>query len=141
MMLSMAYDSSQGGMLQVHRPEVCYPASGFRLTRTELHPIVRAGAPTIPARSFTASSDTRVEQVLYWTRIADMLPTGWTVQRIDIMRSNLAGMIPDGLLVRFSTALVEPEPAFAALERFARELLVAVGPAGRRQLLGAVYGK
>ena len=139
-MLSVAYGSSQGGMLQVHRPEVCYPASGFRLSRTELHPIARAGAPSIPARSFTASSDTRIEQVLYWTRIADMLPTGWTVQRIDIMRSNLAGMIPDGLLVRFSTVTPDVGVAYATLERFARELLAAVGADGREKLLGAYYG-
>ena len=139
-MVSMAYGSSQGGMLQVHRPEICYPASGFRLTETRLHPIADPGHMTIPARSFTAASDTRIEQVLYWTRIADMLPTGWTVQRLAIMRSNMSGLIPDGLLVRFSTAMPDPVLAFATLERFARELLGAVGPAGRRKLLGAVYG-
>lgn len=140
-MLSMAYGNSQGGMLQVHRPEICYPASGFRLTETRLHPIVDPGHRTIPARSFTATSDVRNEQVLYWTRIADMLPTGWTVQRLDIMRSNLAGKIPDGLLVRFSTTVEDGDRAFATLERFARELLVAVGPGGRRKLLGEVYGE
>lgn len=138
-MLSMAYGSSQGGMLQVHRPEVCYPASGFRLTKTSLHPIARPGAPAIPARSFTAASDTRVEQVLYWTRIADMLPTGWTIQRIDIMRSNLAGMVPDGLLVRFSTITPDVATAYATLEGFARDLLAAIGPAGRRKVLGAAF--
>lgn len=140
-MLSMAYGSSQGGMLQVHRPEICYPASGFHLTETRLHPVVDPGHPTIPARSFTAASDTRIEQVLYWTRIADMMPTGWTIQRLDIMRSNIAGKIPDGLLVRFSTALEDSHLAFATLERFARELLVAVGPSGRHKLLGSVYGE
>ena len=140
-MLSMAYGSSQGGMLQVHRPEICYPASGFRLTETRLHPITDPGHLTIPARSFTAASDVRIEQVLYWTRIADMLPTGWTVQRLDIMRSNITGKIPDGLLVRLSTTVDDAPLAFATLERFARELLATVGPSGRRKLLGAVYGE
>ena len=139
-MLSMAYGSSQGGMLQVHRPEVCYPASGFRLSKTEIHPIERKDALPIPARSFTAASDTRIEQVLYWTRIADMLPTGWSIQRIDIMRSNLAGLIPDGLLVRFSTVTPDVDVAYATLERFARDMLAAVGEPGRRKLLGSVYG-
>jgi EpsI family protein len=32
-MLSMAYGDDQRGGLQAHRPEVCYPAQGFKLGR------------------------------------------------------------------------------------------------------------
>ncbi|MFT4027242.1 MAG: EpsI family protein [Novosphingobium sp.] len=31
-MLLAAYGSTQGGMLQLHRPETCYPAQGFALS-------------------------------------------------------------------------------------------------------------
>ena len=46
-MLVMAYGSSQGGMLQVHRPEICYPASGFRLTDTKLETLPVDGGYSI----------------------------------------------------------------------------------------------
>ena len=34
-MLSMAYGDDQRGGLQAHRPEVCYPAQGFKLGKVE----------------------------------------------------------------------------------------------------------
>lgn len=138
-MLVMAYGSSQGGALQVHRPEICYPASGFRLTDTVVRDLRIGNGKTIPTRFFTARSDTRVEQVLYWTRIADVLPTSWTGQRIAIMRSNLAGYVPDGLLVRVSTIHEDPVRAKLSLDRFCRTMLAAIGPEGRRMLVGQHY--
>lgn len=135
-MLVMAYGSSQGGMLQVHRPEICYPASGFRLSRTRTQPLDIGGGHSVPMRAFTASNDLRTEQVIYWTRIGNALPTSWTGQRIAIMESNLAGEVPDGLLVRVSAVDTNAGAAAAALGRFVRTLLAEVGPNGRRQLLG-----
>lgn len=136
-MLVMAYGSSQGGMLQVHRPEICYPASGFRLTETLTEALPVGNGHTIPVRAFTATSDTRVEQVMYWTRIGDALPTSWTSQRVAIMESNLLGAVPDGLLVRLSTVGEDVTVSRTVLAEFARAMLATVGPTGRRQLLGA----
>lgn len=138
-MLVMAYGSGQNGALQVHRPEICYPASGYKLTRTERYDLPLDNGKQLPARTFTAESDTRVEQVLYWSRIADFLPTGWADQRIAIMRENLAGYIPDGLLVRISIASSDRDAAMDGLERFCRALLDAAGPDGSRKLVGMDY--
>jgi EpsI family protein len=135
-MLLMAYGSSQGGMLQIHRPEICYPASGFQLTETKITAIALRDGHTVPARSFTASSDTRTEQVLYWTRIGDMVPTSWSGQRLAVIRSNLAGSIPDGLLVRLSTVSSDPERAQDTLKTFAAMMLSAMPVATRRMLIG-----
>ena len=136
-MLLMAYGSSQSGMLQIHRPEICYPASGFSLTQTEQTTIPLGGGRVVPARSFTARSDTRVEHVLYWTRIGDTLPVNWTAQRLAVMRSNLAGSVPDGLLVRLSTVSDHVAQSEEMLEGFARAMLSAIGPRGRRMLIGS----
>ena len=75
----------------------------------------------------------------YWTRIGDYLPASWTTQRVDVMRENLAGFVPDGLLVRLSTVSQNADQAQAMLERFARAMLTSVGPAGRRMLIGPNY--
>ena len=139
-MLLLAYGSSQSGMLQIHRPEICYPASGFALTRTEETTIPLGGGRSVPARRFTARSDTRVEHVLYWTRIGDMLPINWTAQRLAVMRSNLAGSIPDGLLVRLSTVANDIVQAEDMLQRFARAMLETIGPRERRMLIGPLAG-
>jgi len=135
-MLLMAYGSSQGGMLQIHRPEICYPASGFHLTETQVTSIPLTTGRKVPARGFTATSDTRVEQVLYWTRIGDMIPTSWYGQRLSVIRSNLAGMIPDGLLVRLSTVSIDPVQAQQTLKTFAAAMLGAMPPTTRRMLIG-----
>jgi EpsI family protein len=139
-MLLLAYGSSQGGMLQIHRPEICYPASGFRLSETQVTDIPLGNRQGIPGRSFIASSDTRVEQVLYWTRIGDHLPTNWYGQRLAVVRSNLVGTIPDGLLVRLSTVSQSAEQGQDTLKRFARAMLEAMPITTRRMLIGPAAG-
>ena len=139
-MLLLAYGSSQGGMLQIHRPEICYPASGFHLTETRVTSIPLPGGHAIASRSFSASSDTRVEQVLYWTRIGDMLPTSWSGQRVAVVRANLAGLIPDGLLVRLSTVSADPAQAQATLKRFAAAMLSEMPVPARKMLIGPAAG-
>ena len=139
-MLLMAYGSSQSGMLQVHRPEVCYPAGGFKLTETVITRIPLRDGFGIPVRSFVAQSDTRTEHVLYWTRIGPLLPVSWAQQRIAVMRSNLQGYVPDGLLVRLSTVAADAGQARRALELYAQTMLDAIGPARRKMLLGPGAG-
>ena len=53
-MLLLAYGSTQGGSLQLHRPETCYPGQGFGLSQfaeADFHFV--AGLP-VYARRFTA---------------------------------------------------------------------------------------
>ena len=132
-MLLVAYGSSQGGMLQIHRPEICYPASGFRLTDTVEDMMPVGNGRSIPVRRFTAASDTREEQVLYWTRIGQALPVSWAEQRLAVVRSNLRGYVPDGLLVRLSTISGDVKSAQDTLQRFAAVMLGLLGD--RRRLL------
>ena len=135
-MLLMAYGSSQGGMLQIHRPEICYPASGFHLSETKVTAIPLGPHRAVASRSFVASSDTRVEQVLYWTRIGELVPTSWVGQRLAVVRANLHGQIPDGLLVRLSTVSNDPDQAQATLKKFARAMLDAMPKTTQHMLIG-----
>lgn len=139
-MLLLAYGDSQGGMLQIHRPEICYPASGFHLTETQVTSIPLGGGKAVAARSFTANSDTRVEQVLYWTRIGELVPTSWWGQRLAVVRANLHGQIPDGLLVRLSTVSSDADQAQATLKKFARAMIETMPLAHRRMLIGPGAG-
>jgi len=133
-MLLIAYSGQQDGMLQVHRPEVCYPASGYDITRTREHPIRLSGGMELESRFIVAESRARTEQLIYWTRIGPSFPTRWIAQRWAVVEENMKGIIPDGVLVRISTIAPDDASALAILDDFAKEL-VRVAPAKVRQAL------
>ena len=137
-MFLVAYSSVQDGLLQLHRPEVCYPTSGYQLSETRIQPVAFANGERVPARMFTAASPTRVEHVLYWTRLGQALPTSWSEQRLAVVRANLKGLIPDGVLVRMSNVENDAEKAFGVLEQFASNLAGSVTP-NARQILWKAY--
>lgn len=135
-MLVIAYGSTQSDQLQLHRPEVCYRAFGFEVTGSRAVRIPVAPPEVLPARELVASTNERTEPILYWTRIGDHLPASSREQRIMKLRSELAGYVADGVLVRMST-VGDPDPAkFAALERFAKMLLDSTDPRGLPALVG-----
>lgn len=133
LMVLMAYSPSQDGVIQIHRPEVCYPASGYRLTTNRLHDL-RLGPVEVPTRFIVAESETRREQLMYWTRLGQHIPSNWRGQRTAVISENLAGRIPDGILVRFST--VGNADAGPMLDSFAQTLFAAAGTPLRQLLIG-----
>lgn len=135
-MFLVAYSNVQDGMLQVHRPEVCYPAGGYRLSPRRVEEIPNGVGGTIPATIFSADGVSRIEQVLYWTRIGNSFPTSWLDQRIAVLRSNVDGTIPDGILVRVSSLAPDMASAQGELTAFAAQMVKAVSPAARRLMIG-----
>lgn len=135
-MLLIAYSNVQDGMLQVHRPEVCYPAGGYRLSPTRVEAVPNGVGGVIPANVFSADGVSRTEQILYWTRIGSRFPTSWVDQRMAVVRANLEGLIPDGMLVRISTLAPDMNAAQADLTAFAAQLVQAASPTARRLILG-----
>ena len=136
MMLLVAYSNLQDGMLQVHRPEVCYPASGYQLTPTQPVEIANGVGGEIAANVFSASGVSRTEQVLYWTRVGSRFPRRWITQRLSVVQANLEGIIPDGVLVRISNLDPDMKGALPDLTSFAATLICDVGPLGRRLMAG-----
>lgn len=134
-MLLLAYNNAQDGVLQVHRPEFCYPVGGFELTPTR-DIMIEASGSSVPANFFTASAPNRVEQVAYFTRLGSAYPRKWSEQRIAVMRANLAGEIPDGIMMRVSALGDDPREAQGLLTRFARQFIENSNPKLQRLLLG-----
>lgn len=137
-MLLIAYGGGQSGLFVIHRPEACYPAQGFRLRdKAEIRlPVGRASAVT--GTFWSAVSDVRSEQLLYWTRIGDDFPQSWAAEQMTLVRNNLSLVLPDGVLVRMSTLTADPAAAQKRLTIFARALVAGVRPLGRRILLGGL---
>jgi len=134
-MLSMAYGDDQRGGLQAHRPEVCYPAQGFKLGKVDDGPLLTTFG-TIDVRRLTTSLGTREEPVTYWLTVGDQIVRNKWDKRIAEIRLGLTGQIPDGLLFRVSSIDRDTSRAFAMQEKFAADMLAAVPVETRRQLSG-----
>lgn len=134
-MLVLAYKYMQDGIIQVHRPEVCYPASGFSLD-SERSIALDLADTSVPAKAFVARRDQRIEQVLYFTRLGVEFPLSWIEQRTAVLSANLAGEIPDGLLGRVSIIHPDQSIAIRLLAEFLSRLAADGRPGLRDLLLG-----
>jgi EpsI family protein len=132
-MLLLAYNNLQDGVVQVHRPEVCYPVGGFELSQTRDVQLDVLGKQ-VPANLFTAKGPDRVEQVLYFTRLGAAYPRTCGEQRWTVARANLDGVIPDGMMMRASLLGQDQAAAFATLSQFSTEF-IAASPAELQKLL------
>lgn len=135
MMLLIAQSPGQDGVLQVHRPEYCYPAGGFSLSRSERLMLPMPSGQVVPATTFSAISPNRTEQLLYWTRVGHGLPTTWAEQRWEVAKANLKGFIPDGVLVRVSTISPDPSALDLVIE-FSKALVGTMRSPDRQVLVG-----
>jgi EpsI family protein len=131
-MLLIAYGANQTGFLQVHRPEFCYTAAGFKLSNPREHTIELAPAASIRAKSLDAARDGVIERLVYWTRIGNHMPLSWTEQKLTIAEDNLRRIIPDATLVRVSTIVESEQQALTSVDDFVRTLIQAVPPVQRR---------
>ncbi len=136
MMLVIAYGAVQNDLLQLHRPETCYAAVGFKISGSQPALVALGGAAELPVRELTAETDTRVEQICYWTRIGDDLPTDGSQQRWVKLRQQMHGFLSDGVLVRVSTVAERSPEVFAELSDFAASMVDAMKPVDRAILIG-----
>ncbi|NYE62162.1 exosortase B [Duganella sp. 1224] len=138
-MLALAYAREQRQDVKIHLPDVCYPAQGYKvLSGTPAQLTVAPGAP-VPGRRLLAAGNGRMEAISYWVRIGDAYPQGGLAMRMKIFKDGLRGQIDDGLLVRVSMLVDQPEQAAASYARQQQFLqaLVAAVPPGRQVLLAA----
>jgi EpsI family protein len=131
-MLLLAQSGSETGILQIHRPETCYTASGYHISEVIPHP-VRIGSAVLPANAMDATANDATEHVLYWTRIGNRMPANWGEQRLAVAEQNLRGILPDAILVRISMVSSDGSRAWAALDAFTRSLIGSV-PANLRDV-------
>lgn len=138
-MLLLAYNNAQDGVLQVHRPEFCYPVGGFVLSDTR-DITLKANGRAVPANIFTATAPNRIEQVAYFTRLGSAFPRKWSEQRAAVIRANLAGDIPDGMMMRVSALGIDQREAQPLLTDFSRQFIESTNPKMQHLLLGQDSG-
>lgn len=134
-MLSIAYGGDQSDALQLHKPEICYPAQGFELV-DKSEAVMQVEAKSIPVVRIDVRQADRLEKVTYWTTVGDQVVQGKVQKKLVEMSYGLNGRIPDGILFRVSSLDGDGERAYARQAEFVRALMGSVSPATRARLIG-----
>jgi EpsI family protein len=135
-MLLIAYGGEQSDLLQLHRPETCYPAVGMDIAARELGSVELAGGGQVPAVFLSARGQERLEDIVYWTRLGEALPRTAAEQRTDRLRAAMRGVTGDGMLVRASTNRFGPGPGWPYLTSFLADLMKSVPVRSRAGFVG-----
>lgn len=135
-MLSIAYGGNQSDNMQVHRPEVCYPAQGFPVLRQPKVEKLILPYGNIQVRRLVAGAGERIEPITYWLTIGDAVAGTGLRWKLDQLKYGLTGVIPDGLIFRVSTITPDYAKAYALEDSFVRGLLAHLPPASRERLIG-----
>ena len=99
------------------------------------------GAATVPARRLLAQQDDRQESIIYWSRMGEALPQDGGQQRKARLEIAMQGIIPEGLLSRFSIVGDDPGLDWAAIGAFVAALIAAIAPNRRNVLIGTERAK
>jgi EpsI family protein len=134
-MLSIAYGKNQSDALQLHKPEVCYPAQGFTLLAKQTGTLELLGRPIAATRLQTRMGQ-RVEPITYWTVVGDHITKGGIDKKLTEMRYGLNGRIPDGMLVRVSSIDTGTNNAYLMHNQFAEQMISAITPDVRIRFSG-----
>ncbi len=135
-MTLVVHGDTQSNELQLHRPEICYPAYGFDLKANRPIRLQLAPAAALPARMLVCAAKERQENVVYWTRLGEFLPVTGNEQRLDRLKTSFQGLVADGLMARFSTVGADADGSFQLIRGFAPELIRATRAQFRPALIG-----
>jgi len=134
-MLSISYGADQRGSMEAHKPEVCYPAQGFKVTSNTADTLDTAfGA--IQAKRLDTNMGSRREPLTYWFTVGENAVTNRFQKRLVEMKMIITGEIPDGLLFRVSSIDQDPQHAWAMQDAFVTDLLAEASPSARKRLAG-----
>lgn len=139
-MLAIAYGSDQSDTMQVHKPEVCYPAQGFEIHNNVVDRVTTPYGE-IAVRRLIAVQRHRREPLTYWITTGDQIVSGQIGKKLAELSYGLRGQIPDGMLVRVSSIDNQDRRAFSSQDEFLRQLLAALDPETRSRLSTLSYGK
>lgn len=135
-MLSIAYGKNQSNDLQLHKPEICYPAQGFSLLMKTAGTVNLMNRP-VAVSLLETSLGQRYEPITYWTTVGSRITTNQTNKKLAEIRYAVAGRIPDGMLVRISSIDKSTSNAYLIQRQFASEMINAIAPEHRARFAGS----
>jgi EpsI family protein len=134
-MLSVAYGRQQSVGLQMHRPEVCYKAGGFRVQGLAQGQLKLGGRDLLVTR-LLASMEGRPEPITYWRLLGDDVVADETQFKLRQLSLGASGAIPDGMLVRVSSIDEDTSAAYKVHEGFVQAMAQSLKGPQRKRVLG-----
>lgn len=134
-MLSIAYGADQRDAMQVHKPEVCYPAQGFTLESKALG-VLSTPVGQIPVVRMVTRMGGRHEPLMYWVTIGEKVVQGNVQKKIAEIEYGMKGLIPDGIIFRVSSIDRDTDRATVELDKFANQLLAKLSNESRKTISG-----
>lgn len=135
-MLSIAYGEDQRDNMQIHYPEVCYPAQGLRIVSNRVGHIDTAQGSILVRRLEAEMGGQRYEPLTYWIMIGSEVVIEGTGKKVAELKYGLRGDIPDGMVFRVSSINRNTEEAFLNQNKFVSDLIFTLQPDARRRLAG-----
>jgi EpsI family protein len=130
-MVALAYAKEQRQDVKIHQPDICYPAQGYQMQKTETvsFDTLQHTAPVIGKRQLYYGQN-HLEAVSYWIRVGDRTMTSGLQMRLKIIEDGLLkGRLDDGILVRVSSVIPDESKqadAYALQEKFLKEFVETV---------------
>lgn len=135
-MLSIAYGRDQSNDTQLHTPEACYPSQGFKVENRTEHSVGTGFGPIDAVQLMTTMGPQRTEPLTFFVRVGDGVARGSRDRNLARIQMALQGYRVDGMLFRVSE-VTKRSNAFELQDQFIVDLLQAVGPEGRRRIIGS----
>lgn len=135
-MLSIAYGRDQRGNLQLHQPEVCYPAQGFTVLDKHKETL-QLSQRSIAVTKLETQLGRRLEPVTYWTLVGESIYRGGIEKKLAEMAYGKSGLIADGMLIRVSSIDANVQNAYEQQSRFATDFIQALPPDLAKRFAGA----
>lgn len=136
-MLSIAYGGDQSDNLAVHKPEVCYYAQGFEITKVFSDELLTQYGK-LPIKRLMAIKGSRNEPITYWVTVGDKAVLPGIEEKLQKLRYGLTGSVPDGMLVRVSSINHDNTKAYQLQAAFVRDLLGMIKDNERVRLIGSL---
>lgn len=135
-MVSIAYGSNQSDSMQIHKPEVCYPAQGFQIRRNNINDLLELDSKKLNVQRLIAYKGSRVEPITYWIRVGDVSDFRSFRLKLEKLKFGLSGKIPDGLLFRVSSLGKNEVLEYKTQDEFISALINVLGDDAKFQLIG-----
>lgn len=141
-MLSVASSYGSAASMQLHMPQVCYSANGYRVS--ELAPgTLNLSDRDLSVRRMRAEMPGRIEPLTYWAVVAERVATEYFLtgsERWEFRRRRLMYALRrepvSGMLVRVSSIDPQTQRAHTIQARFSNAMLRAIDPGYRAKVIG-----
>jgi EpsI family protein len=134
-MLSVVYGDGIDRQLDIHRPEICYPAQGFSVSKYT-DQVIHTLSGELSVRRLVAQNGLRIEPISYWIKVGDKAVSSSFERKLQKIKQGLTGRADAGLLARVSTIQNDEVLAYKEQEAFINAMLQAMPPEQRKQLIG-----